>query len=292
MVKGKKAFLSAGEWVILIISIVATMFAGIFAVCRAGMGPLGSALSAAGICKDIKVEVKESYENIQEIPFKSDSALYTFLKTKICENGKCISVDSCIKYIDCVNGCEKVPVCQEGYELCEENGNYFCRRYEIYEQCEKPQNPCKEGEEVYKEKKACTKSSCRKCSNERETYICKEDITPCGSCKEKYMLYYNSWIVWCQKKPEFVPKEEEVQNCKKAYGEQYEVEKCEALIQKTLKNIWDKRIKLSVVSKDGTTATYIANKKNADTIYPVHVIERKLFIPHPARTITLIFEVW
>ncbi|HIQ49829.1 MAG TPA: hypothetical protein EYH56_01395 [Nanoarchaeota archaeon] len=61
------------------------------------------------ICGGFNLDVKRSYEMFQELPFKVDFAIYTFLKTKTS-----LPVDTCIKYIDCVMDTDEA-ICKKFY---------------------------------------------------------------------------------------------------------------------------------------------------------------------------------
>ena len=136
------------------------------------------------ICGGFSLDVKRSYEMFQELPFKVDLAVYTFLKTKTD-----LPVDACIKYIDCVADTDEAL-------------------------------------------------------------------------------------------------------CKKFYGDEFDNDTCEVLINKTLQSVWERKIKLTITNAHGKSITFIANEDKTETVNSLYVLQRKIFIPYPSRTITLTFEVW
>lgn len=136
------------------------------------------------ICGGFTLDVKRSYEMFQELPFKVDFAVYTFLKTKTN-----LPVDACIKYIDCITDTDEAL-------------------------------------------------------------------------------------------------------CKKFYGSEFEKDECEALIYKTLQSVWERKIKLTISNAYGGSISFVANEDKTETVNSLYVLQRKIFVPYPSRTITLTFEVW
>ncbi len=160
----------------IVLSVAAVMVVKILQACTFTMGFL-PVISCGGFT----LEIKQYFEEFQEIPFKADFAVYTFLKTK-----KELPVDACVKYLDCLNGTES-------------------------------------GKEI----------------------------------------------------------------CKEFYGPDFEEGKCEQLIRETLEKIWNKKIRLTFSGYE-----FVANEGEKETVNPIYTVERKIFIPYPARSIVLKFEVW
>jgi hypothetical protein len=232
------------------------------------------------------VNVKQHFETFQVKPLKAEAALYTLLSASDGE----INASTCIKFIDCVESCDKEYKCPPGYELCKDK----CRRYYLMEKgvCSIPENPCEEGEEVYMVRKIC-KPPCHEC--EDNTNIkCRgvssdvsDDLYPCGGCRFTIAsIRYNYIAVWCQRDAELVPKPEQVEVCRKAYGEAYSVEKCEEFLRNTLEKVWKNKARLSFGNFE-----IIVHPEKWENVHPTKITQY-LFIPFPKKLIYVTLEVW
>ncbi len=98
--------------IIIVVVSIALILVGILNVCTFILPSFLEKTICGGM---LNLDIKRYYENFQEIPFKLDYAIYTFLSTNTS-----VSVERCIKYIDCLQDTSQ-EMCQNIYGELDED---------------------------------------------------------------------------------------------------------------------------------------------------------------------------